>query len=74
LKREAAQGGNRVFRRSKTFSDSASREPRFPAKQDGFRKAREVLINEDFCFPARKAGSGRSEVYQDIHELRTGRA
>jgi hypothetical protein len=33
-----------------------------------------VLINEDFCFPARKASSGRSEVYQDIHELRTGRA
>jgi hypothetical protein len=36
--------------------------------------AGEVPINEDFCFPARKAGSGRSEVYQDMHELRTGRA
>ena len=34
----------------------------------------ETLINEDFCFLARKASSGRSEVYQDIHELRTGRA
>ena len=33
---------------------------------------REALINEDFCYLARKANSGRSEVYQDIHELRAG--
>ena len=35
---------------------------------------KEALIKEDFCSLARKASSGRSEVYQDIHELRTGRA
>ena len=34
---------------------------------------KEALINEDFCSLARKVSSGRSEVYQDIHELRTGR-
>ena len=37
-------------------------------------KLKEALIKEDFCSLTRKASSGRSEVYQDIHELRTGRA
>jgi hypothetical protein len=31
----------------------------------------ETLITEDFCSWPRKASFGRSEVYQDIHELRT---
>ncbi len=38
------------------------------------RMPEEALINEDFCLLARKASSARSEVYQDMHELRTGRA
>ena len=36
------------------------------------RTIKEALINEDFCPLSRKASSGRSEVYIDIHELRTG--
>jgi hypothetical protein len=43
-------------------------------EQINFEKVKEALMNGDFCSPARKAGSGRSEVHQDIHELRTGQA
>ena len=49
------------------------------AQRGGIRKQslngcvfEEVLSNEDVCSLPRKANAGRNEVYQNIHEFRTG--